>query len=106
MTPIKEWLFFSRAIFRALLRKSPLITILMCVVLLGSAVAVVYSAHHNRQLFAELKRLQLKRDAYQMEWSQLLLEQSAWSAHGRIEYIAITKLDMKIPESKDFVVIE
>ena len=106
MTSIKEWWFFSRAILGALLGKSSLITLLMCMVLLVSALGVVYSAHINRQLFSELTQLQSGRDAYETEWSQLLLEQSAWSAHGRIEQVAMSKLGMKVPSAQDIVIIK
>ena len=71
-----------------------------------SSVGVIYASHLNRQLFAELASLQSARDAYEMEWSQLLLEQGVWSAHGRIENMAITTLGMKIPEAQDIVVIK
>ena len=78
----------------------------MCLVLIASAVGVIYASHLNRQLFTELAILQSQRDAYEMEWTQLLLEQSAWSAHGRIEHVAITKLEMKVPEASDIVVVK
>ncbi len=90
----------------ALMGKSSVITLLICVALMGSAISVVYSAHLNRQLFTELKKKQVERDLYEMEWSQLLLEQSAWTAHGRIEHIAITKLGMKVPSAQDIVIIK
>ena len=90
----------------ALMGKSSVITLLICVALMGSAIGVVYSAHLNRQLFTELKKKQVERDLYEMEWSQLLLEQSAWTAHGRIEHIAITKLGMKVPSAQDIVIIK
>lgn len=106
MTSIKEWWLFSRAILGALLGTSSLITLLMCIVLLVSALGVVYSAHITRQLFEELTQLQSRRDAYEMEWSQLLLEQSAWSAHGRIEHVAMSKLGMKVPDAKNIVIIK
>lgn len=106
MTSLKNWWLFFKAISGALLGKSSVITFFICVVLIASAVGVVYASHLNRQLFTELASLQSERDAYEMEWSQLLLEQSAWSAHGRIEHVAITKLSMKVPEAKDIIVIK
>lgn len=106
MTALKDWWLFFRSVSGALVGKSSVITLTMCAVLIASAVGVIYASHLNRQLFAELSTLQSKRDAYEMEWSQLLLEQSAWSAHGRIEHVAMTKLEMKIPEAKDIIVIK
>lgn len=66
--------------------------------ILISAVGVAYTAHWNRQLlnalFAELS----VRDKAQAEWGRLLLEQSTWTAHGRIEALATGQLQMRIPE--------
>ncbi|MCP5160946.1 MAG: cell division protein FtsL [Hahellaceae bacterium] len=68
------------------------------VIVVLSALAVVYSTHWSRQLFSELKGLQLHRDQLEREWSQLLLEQSAWSTHNRIERIAMEQLNMVMPD--------
>ncbi|WP_250656826.1 cell division protein FtsL [Alkalimarinus coralli] len=103
---MRNWWLFLREVSGALLGKSSLITVFLCLVLIASAVGVIFASHLNRQLFTELALLQEARDAYEMEWSQLLLEQSAWSAHGRVEYLATTKLDMKVPEAKDIVVMK
>lgn len=67
--------------------------------------AVVHSSHLTRQLYAELAELNEKRDFYQSEWSQLLLEESALSAHGRIEKIAKDDMGMTMPDSKAVVIV-
>ena len=50
-----------------------------------SALAVIYSAFLYRQAFNAQQQLFQQRDALEVEWGQLLLEQSALAAHSRIE---------------------
>lgn len=69
-----------------------------------SALMVVYSSHRARHLFYDLQASRVDRDELQVEWGQLLLEQSTWSSYGRIESIAIDQLGMIVPEPKDLVI--
>lgn len=69
-----------------------------------SAFAVIDARHENRVLFAHLQQLRHRRDALNVEWSQLLLEQSTWSTHARIEQMATRKLDMVVPKHVEIVV--
>ena len=80
------------------------ITVLFSLVL-ASAILLVYSKHQSRKLFVELQQLKYQVDALNTEWSQLQLEQSAWSGHGRIERIASKRLSMVMPESSDVVFV-
>jgi cell division protein FtsL len=76
-------------------------SLLMLVLFLGillSALAVSYSAHWNRQLLNELYGELSVRDKAQAEWGRLVLEQSTWTAHNRIEALASERLGMHIPE--------
>ncbi len=68
------------------------------VAILGSAVAVSWSAHWNRKLLNELYAELSVRDKAQAEWGRLILEQSTWTAHGRVESLASQQLQMRIPE--------
>lgn len=96
----------SRRIFRSLWRSDVLVTLSMVGVLLGSALAVAYSSHLNRSLYSDLASLQSERDGYQRQWTQLLLEQSALSAHSHVESRAVRELDMKVPTREDIVVLQ
>lgn len=80
------------------------VALLLLVVLL-SAFAVVDARHENRVLFAQLQQLRQQRDALNVEWGQLLLEQSTWSTHARIEQVATQKLDMTLPQHVEIVVL-
>lgn len=68
---------------------------------LVSAIAVAYSAHWNRQLLNELYAELSVRDKAQAEWGRLILEQSTWTAHSRIETLASGHLKMHVPEAAD-----
>lgn len=80
---------------------------LVCLLALtaGSAVGVVYSTHKSRHLLNELQQLEQQRNALQVEWGQLLLEQSSLVSQGRIENLAITELGMTIPSTENVVVV-
>lgn len=77
-----------------------LVTAGLMLILLMSAIGVVYSSHLVRQLFAEHAQLVEHRDQLQLEWAQLLLEQSAWSSPTRIENVAREELKMTLPEAE------
>ena len=81
------------------------ITVLFSLVL-ASAILLVYSKHQSRKYFVELQQLKYQVDSLNTEWSQLQLEQSAWSGHGRIERIASRRLSMVMPESGDVVFVK
>ncbi|MBL4711412.1 MAG: cell division protein FtsL [Gammaproteobacteria bacterium] len=80
------------------------VTLLFSMVL-GSAILLIYSKHESRKLFVELQQLKYEVDALNTEWSQLQLEQSAWSGHGRIERVARKSLSMVMPNSNDVVFV-
>ena len=68
---------------------------------LVSAVAVAWSAHSNRKLLNQLYAELSVRDKAQAEWGRLILEQSTWTAHSRIESLASSQLKMRIPAPGD-----
>lgn len=71
---------------------------LLWLLLTVSALAVVYSTHRSRQLFHELETLKDQQYELDVEWGQLLLEQSAWAAPVRVEKMAADKLRMTLPQ--------
>ncbi|BAN46803.1 cell division protein FtsL [Metapseudomonas resinovorans] len=70
----------------------------MFVAVLLSSIAVSYSAYWNRKLLNELYAELSVRDKAQAEWGRLVLEQSTWTAHNRIESLASEQLKMRIPD--------
>lgn len=82
------------------------LTALLLVLVMGSSFGVIYSKHQSRKLFVEAQHLKQQIDALNVEWGRLQLEQSAWSAHGRIERIARNKLNMTIPLANEIVYVK
>lgn len=82
-----------------------LMMVLLWAALFASAVAVVWSRHQTRTLFVELQTLNAERDALDIEWGQLKLEQSAWSTHGRVEQTARGSLRMVIPRPNEVRIV-
>lgn len=72
-------------------------TAVLSCLLFVSAIAVVWSKHQARSSFIQLQALNSERDALDIEWGQLKLEQSAWATHGRVEQTARVGLQMVIP---------
>lgn len=95
----------SQQVFATLRQTRVLVSVGLVILLILSSLGVVVSAHENRELFNTLSQLQEKRDDYQREWSQLLLEQSALSAHGRVEQLASERLEMVVPGKQDIVLV-
>lgn len=81
------------------------VRVLLFLSLLVSAGAVILSAHHNRQLSIALERLMQEKDQLDVEWRNLILEQSALTEHNRIESLVSKQLQMRRPEADDEVVV-
>ena len=78
-----------------------LLLLLLFLAVLLSAIGVSYSAHWNRQLLNSLYAELSVRDKAQAEWGRLILEQSTWTAHSRIESLATEQLKMRIPDATE-----
>lgn len=78
-----------------------LLLLLLFLAVLLSAIGVSYSAHWNRQLLNSLYAELSVRDKAQAEWGRLILEQSTWTAHNRIETMAAERLQMRIPDAAE-----
>ena len=78
----------------------------MILVILASAIAVIYASHISRENFIELRRLEWQRDQLNEEWGRLLLEQSTWSGAARVKHQARIHLKMIVPIETMIVVIK
>ncbi|HWG10346.1 MAG TPA: cell division protein FtsL [Rhodanobacteraceae bacterium] len=70
---------------------------LLLLAVMASAIAVVWARHQGRVAFVESNRLQDQKDALNVEFGRLELEQATWAAPGRIEQIARSQLGMVTP---------
>ncbi len=82
------------------------LNLILFAVLLACALSVVTSQHKARKLYIELQAQQNQAKQYEIEWGQLQLEQSTWATHARIEQIAASHLQMKVPETTRTQVIQ
>lgn len=73
---------------------------------LGSAFAVIHSTHACRDLYTRLQALEGQQWHLQEEYGRLLLEESAWASHYRVEKVARTELGMVEPDLARYRVVE
>ncbi len=73
---------------------------------LGSGVAVVYSKYLTRVEFVELQRVRAERDAIDVEWGRLQIEEAALTNHTRVEDRARRMLSMHLPQVGEVRVVE
>lgn len=78
----------------------------LVILVMASAISVVYSKHLNRKLFVELQQLNKSIDRLNVEWGRLQLEEGAWADHGRLEKIARTELNMLMPDVNSVVYLK
>jgi len=71
----------------------------------ATAMGSVYAKHESRKLFVSLQQLEAERDAMNIEWGQLQLEQSTHTTHGKIEDAARKRLGMKNPDPDQVVIL-
>lgn len=82
-----------------------LIPTILTLLVIFTALSVVYVKHENRKHFVELQTLQKQRDEMNIEWGQLQLEQSTWATNSRIEGMARKRLGMvNVPQDKVIIV--
>lgn len=79
---------------------------LMAVACFASAVAKVYTVHAGRAAFTDLQHQYAERDAMNIEWGQLQIEEAAWSTHSRLESVAVSQLSMRLPEADEVVIVQ
>ena len=81
------------------------LVLVFLILVTGSAVAVVLMRHHHRLTYVALQAAQERRDELNIEWGQLLLEQSTWSMHHRVEVEANKRLGMRVPKPDQIIVL-
>jgi cell division protein FtsL len=82
------------------------LNLLLVAVLITCALGVVTAQHKARKLFIDLQQEQGLAKQMDVEWGQLQLEQSTWAMHARIEKIATSQLEMRVPEPARIQVVQ
>ncbi len=83
------------------------IPLLLLMAVLVSALFVVTLAHRTRLLISERERLVLEKDALDIEWRNLILEEHVLGDHARVENIATDKLKMQyVDPTKELILVK
>lgn len=72
---------------------------------LAGAFSNIHSTHACRELYAQLQALESTQWYLQEDYSRLLLEQSTWASHHRVEKVARKALQMRAPDLTRFEVV-
>jgi len=97
--------FLSPLEWLGMRRPGALRFLILLVSVLGSGLTVVYVTHQDRVLFNELQQLKGNANSLEVEWGQLLIEQSTFGLDGRIENKAIEQLNMQLPQVENIVMV-
>lgn len=76
---------------------------LLVILVVGSALTVVYVKHESRVLFAELRAVQKAQDLQVIQWGRLQLQNSTLATHSNVESRARKDLKMRLPEDVELV---
>jgi len=81
------------------------LSLLLLAALIACALGLVTSQHQARSLYVELQKEQDLSKQLEVEWDKLLLEQSTWGTHARVEKLATQSLGMRVPPSARIQVV-
>ena len=71
--------------------------IILAVLVLLSALAVIYSKYYARQLFLDIQQQEKALEQYEMQWGQMQLELTMLADQNRVEVIAREQLKLITP---------
>ena len=70
----------------------------LLLVVMASAIAVVWARYENRELFIRFTQLQNQRDQLNIEYGRLELEDATWADPARVASVARHALGMVNPD--------
>lgn len=79
---------------------------LLLVGITATGVWIVHTKYLTRMFFSQLQELRAQRDALDVEWNRLRLEEAALSTDVRVEHKARDELGMYLPRVTDVMLIE
>ena len=91
---------------RAISRVRTVGIIALLVMLMASALAVIYSKNYSRSIFIEIERHERALDQYEVEWGQMQLELSTLAEQNRVERIAKERLLLIMPPRESIIYIK
>ena len=83
-----------------------MVKIILVLLIIGSAVGVVYQNNYSRDLFMEIQQLEMELDQNEVETGQLQLEKTTLAGYGRIERTARSEIGLVRPDRGSIVYIK
>ncbi len=77
----------------------------LLVLIMVSAFGAIYATHACRALYTNLQVLESSQWYLQEDYGRLLLEQSTWASHYRVEKVARGDLRMTAPDLAQYKVV-
>lgn len=87
------------------LSRSLRMTMILCLMVFASALAVIYTTNEYRLGFNALQQLKQEKQVLDLQWGQLLLERASVATPARIEALAVNKLHMHVPSHSQLLVL-
>jgi len=78
----------------------------LILVLLASALSVIYSKYQSRLIFIEIQKQERELDQYEVEWGQLQLELTTLAEQNRVEQVAREQLKLVMPVRAKIIYIK
>lgn len=82
------------------------LVVLLLILVLGSALSVIYSKYRSRQVFVEVQKLESGLDRYEVDWGKLQLELTTLTEQNRVERLARSKLRLEMPQRENIIYIK
>jgi len=86
--------------------RSSIVLFAVLALVLGAGLSVVSTTQENRFAFNELQVLRDQANNLEVQWGQLLIEQSTFGVEGRIEQKAFEQLQMEVPDIANIVMVD
>lgn len=97
---ISETRLFSGHLLEMRISRSTLMTLLLLISILATALAVVYGINDYRIALSQLEQLKHHKQNLQIQWSRLVLEQASLATPERVGQMATQRLNMHLPVDK------
>lgn len=93
-------------IARDLLRNGKL-PVALFIAIIVTAASVVTTTHETRLLTAQREQMVVEKDALDIEWRNLILEENALGDHSRVERLAKEKLQLEhVDPTQENIVVQ
>ncbi|MSP27217.1 MAG: cell division protein FtsL [Methylococcales bacterium] len=79
---------------------------LLSVVLLMTALAVIYSKYNSRLIFIDIQKQERELDQCEVAWGQTQLELTTFAEQNRVEKVARAKLKLVLPLHEKIIYIK